>query len=72
MAVDPGLAEGPAPLPDGRFGTDARKLVLRCLSRRLAAGWSTYTAPLLALADAMDLARSGTEVSDLSSSPRES
>ena len=33
MAADPGLAEGLAPLLDGRFGADARELMLRCLSR---------------------------------------
>lgn len=72
MAVDPGLAEGLAPLLDGRFGADTRRLVLSCLSRRLTGGWSMDTAPLLALADAMDLASSGTKASQPGSSPRES
>ncbi len=56
MVADPGLAEGLAPLLDGRFGSDARELMLRCLSRRLTAGWSMSTAPLLALADATHIA----------------
>ena len=60
-ATDLGLAEGLAPLLDGRFGTDARELMLRCLSRRLTAGWSMNTAPLLALADATHIARATQE-----------
>jgi hypothetical protein len=56
MAADPGLAQGLAPLLAGRFGADARDLVLCCLSRRLAAGWSIDVAPLLALTDATQIA----------------
>ncbi len=56
MAADPGLAQGLAPLLAGRFGADARDLVLCCLSRRLAAGWSIDVAQLLALTDATQIA----------------
>jgi hypothetical protein len=52
----PRAGQGLAPLLAGRFGADARDLVLCCLSRRLAAGWSIDVAPLLALTDATQIA----------------
>jgi len=57
LASDPGLASGLRPLLDGEFGLEARDLPLRSLSRRLAAGSSMRAALVLALADAMRIAR---------------
>jgi hypothetical protein len=53
----PGLANGLRPLLAGEFRIEARDLVLRSLSQRLAAGTSMRTALVLALADAMRIAR---------------
>ncbi len=58
MTADEGLADGLRPLLDGDFGTEARDLMVRCLSRRFAGGWSVRAVPLLALGDAMRFARS--------------
>lgn len=57
LASDPGLARGLHPLLAGEFGLEARDLLLRSLSRRLAAGTAMRTALVLALADAMRIAR---------------
>jgi hypothetical protein len=46
-----------APLLAGEFGIEARDLLLRSLSQRLAAGTSMRTTLVLALADAMRIAR---------------
>jgi hypothetical protein len=51
------LANGLRPLLAGEFGIEAPDLVLRALSQRLAAGTSMRTALVLALADAMRIAR---------------
>jgi hypothetical protein len=51
------LANGLRPLLAGEFGIEARDLLLRSLSRRLAAGTSMRSALVLALADAMRIAR---------------
>jgi hypothetical protein len=56
LAVDPGLANGLSPLVAGEFGIEARDLLLRSLSQRLAAGTSTRTALVLALVEAMRIA----------------
>jgi hypothetical protein len=58
LAGDPGWANGLRPLLAGEFGIEARDLLLRSLSQRLAAGPSMRTALLLALANAMRIARS--------------
>jgi hypothetical protein len=57
LASDPGLARGLRPLLAGEFGLEARDLLLRSLSRRLATGTAMRTALVLALADAMRIAR---------------
>jgi hypothetical protein len=57
LASDPSLASGLRPLLDGEFGLEARDLLLRSLSQRLAAGTSMRPALVLALADAMRTAR---------------
>jgi hypothetical protein len=70
MAADAGLADGLRPLLAGDFGAEARDLMLGCLSRRFAGGWPDRTVPLLALADAIDLARSGADAACPKSWPR--
>ncbi len=71
MAADIGLADGLRPLLAGEFGADARDLLVCCLSRRFAGGWPDRAVPLLALADAIELARVGGTTSGQRCCPRE-